>query len=82
MAEIEIPDDVYEAFALPEDEREPALKRELAVSLYDLGILPFGKARRLADLSTQEFHRLLGERQIDRHYTEEELDEDLSYAAR
>ena len=65
---------------LPESEREEAVKRELALSLYARGILSFGKARELADVSKIEFHRLLGEREISRHYTEAELDEDIEYA--
>lgn len=80
MAEIEIVDEVYEALNIPEAEREEAIKQELAVSLYARDVLSFGKARTLAGLSKREFHRLLGEREIARHYTEEELDEDLGYA--
>lgn len=82
MAEIEIADDVYDALKLPEGEREAALKAMLAVSLYDGDVLSFGKARELAGLSKREFHRLLGEREITRHYTREEFDEDLAYARR
>ena len=80
MPEIVIPDDVYDALELPEEEREAAVRQELAVSLYDRGVLSFGKARALADLSKLEFHRLLGERKIPRHYTAEEFDEDVEYA--
>jgi len=80
MAEIEIDEEVYDAMDLPETEREAALKRELAVSLYARGVLSFGRARQLADLSKRDFHRLLGERAVERHYTEAELDEDLGYA--
>lgn len=80
MAEIEIDDEVYDALNVPEAEREVTVKTELAVSLYDQGILSFGKARALADHSKREFHRLLGEREIERHYTSEELDEDAEYA--
>lgn len=79
MAAIEIPEEVYDALRLPEDEREGMLREELAVSLYARGALSFGKARELADLSSGEFGRLLGEREIDRHYTTEELEEDLEY---
>lgn len=82
MAEIEIDDEVYEALDLPGEDREAALKTELAVSLYARGVLPFGKARALAGCSKQEFHELLGDRKIERHYTEEELDEDVEYAQR
>jgi predicted HTH domain antitoxin len=82
MAEIEIDDEVYEALKIPEAEREAMVKTELAVSLYDRGVLSFGKARALAGLSTVAFHSLLGEREIERHYTSDELDEDIEYARR
>jgi predicted HTH domain antitoxin len=80
MAEIEIEDDIYDALRVPEAERDAAVKTELSVSLYDRGILSFGKARDLAGLSKREFHQLLGDREIERHYTAEELDEDVEYA--
>jgi predicted HTH domain antitoxin len=80
MPEIVIPDDVYDALELPEGERESTVRQELAISLYDRGVLSFGKARSLAELSKIEFHRLLGDREIARHYTTEELDEDAEYA--
>lgn len=80
MASLEIDDDVYEALKLPEEERTQAMKQELAVSLYARDILSFGKARALADLSKHDFHKLLGERNIPRHYTEAELAEDTEYA--
>lgn len=80
MATIEIDDEVYEALNLPEDERPEVLKRELAVSLYARDVLSFGKARALAGLSKREFHRLLGDREVPRHYGETELAEDIEYA--
>jgi predicted HTH domain antitoxin len=82
MAEIEIDDEIYDALKIPEAEREATVKTELAVSLYDRGVLSFGKARRLAGHSKQAFHELLGDRQIERHYTREELEEDIEYAQR
>jgi len=82
MAEIEIDDEIYDALTVPEDERDATVRTELAVSLYDRGVLSFGKARALAECSTREFHRLLGDRGIERHYTEAELDEDVEYARR
>jgi predicted HTH domain antitoxin len=53
---------------------------ELAVALYVQGILSFGKARELASMGKYEFGRLLGERGIPRHYSREELEDDLTYA--
>lgn len=80
MATIEIDDEVYEALQLPEGQRSDALKEELAVSLYARDILSFGKARSLAGLSKRDFHELLGEREIPRHYSDADLSEDLAYA--
>ncbi|WP_255192421.1 UPF0175 family protein [Natronobeatus ordinarius] len=82
MRTIDVPPDVYDALNVPEDQREDVIRRELAVSLYREGILSFGKARELAGLSRREFHRLLGDREVDRHYTDEELADDLEYARR
>lgn len=48
---LEISSDLAEALRLPEDERLPRLQRELAIRLYQKGLLSFGKARELADLS-------------------------------
>ena len=82
MRTIDVPGDVYDALNVPEDKREETLRRELAVSLYREGILSVGKARELAGCSRREFHRLLGEREVKRHYTDEELEEGLAYARR
>lgn len=78
--QIEIPEEVQRSLRLPPEDAERELRKELAVALYARGILPFGKARLLAQLSTHEFIHLLHERQIPRHYTEAELAEDLKYA--
>ncbi|AAV48288.1 putative HTH domain antitoxin [Haloarcula quadrata] len=80
MATIEIDEEVYEALQIPEGERPQAMKQELAVSLYARDVLSFGKARALAELSHREFQTLLGDREIQRHYTDTELAEDLDYA--
>lgn len=81
MPTIEIPRDVYDALDVPEPERDDVLRRELAVALYREDVLSTGKARTLADASRREFHRLLGERGVDRHYGPEALDEDVEYAS-
>jgi predicted HTH domain antitoxin len=82
VAAIEIPEDAYDALRLPEGEREGVMREELACSLYDRGVLSFGKAQELAGLSKREFGGFLGERGIERHYTDEELAEDVEYARR
>jgi predicted HTH domain antitoxin len=79
MSEVDIPRDVFNSIRIPEDEKEQELQLELALSLYSRGALSFGKARQLAGLSKEEFHVKVRERDIKRHYTEEELEEDLEY---
>ena len=74
---IEIPDDVIPAIKLPRKELEKALKVELAIHLYAVGILSFGPARRLADMSKMEFHFLLGQRGIERQYDSDDFEKDL-----
>lgn len=74
---LEIPSDLAEALRLPPDERLARIQRELAVRLYQKGLLSFGKARELADMTKWDFHVLLGQEGIERSYDEEELDADL-----
>lgn len=79
-AKLIIPDSVMRAIRLPEERIQGELLKELAVSLYDQGILSFGKARELAQLGKYEFGKLLGERRISRHYADEGLNDDIMYA--
>lgn len=72
-----IPGDLVEALRVPPGEQMARLRRELAVRLYQKGLLSFGKARELAGMSKWEFHLLLGEEGIVRRYDVEELEEDL-----
>ncbi|MDY6768783.1 MAG: UPF0175 family protein [Candidatus Nanohaloarchaea archaeon] len=83
MAEVDltIPRDVFDSVKLPSKEKEERMRVELAVALYREGALSFGKARELAGMSAEAFHQELGKREVERHYTEEELAEDADYAA-
>lgn len=54
-------------------------RRELALFLYGQGAIPLGAARKLSGLTKQEFLFLLAERNIPRHYTREDLDDDLQF---
>jgi predicted HTH domain antitoxin len=76
----EIPDEVAQAIRLPAGDRQEALMIELALALYARGIVSFGKARELTPLNRIEFGLLLGRRGISRHYTEEDLADDIAYA--
>ncbi len=77
---LEISDSVASGLQLPASEVESRLRTELAVGLYAQGILSFGKARELAEMSQYEFGDLIGDRGIPRHYTEADLEADLAYA--
>ena len=65
---------------MPLAEQKEQLLLELALTLYARGILSFGKARELTGLGKYEFGILLGMRDIPRHYDEEDLQDDVTYA--
>ncbi|RLA96492.1 MAG: UPF0175 family protein [Deltaproteobacteria bacterium] len=74
---LEIPEELIQSLKLPRDEVPARLKRELALRLYEKGLLSFGKARELAGMTKWEFSRILGEEGIPRHYDLEEFDRDM-----
>jgi predicted HTH domain antitoxin len=74
---IEIPDDVLQAMKLPPRDAPVRLRTELALRLYEKGILSLGKARKLSGLSRWEFHDQLGQQGLLRRYDVPELEEDL-----
>jgi predicted HTH domain antitoxin len=74
---LEIPESLVEALRIPPGEGEARLRRELAVRLYEKGLLSFGKARELAQMAKWEFHDLLAEEGAVRRYDVQELDGDL-----
>jgi len=80
MKSMSIPEDVLASIKIPRADLEKVLKLELAIALYQRGIISFGKARKLAGVSKWEFLEELGKRKIERHYTEKELEEDLAFA--
>ena len=80
MYHLDIPESIASSLRLPTSEVEPRLRTELAVALYAQGILSFGKATELAGLSRYAFADLIGERNIPRHYTDDDLARDLDYA--
>ncbi len=79
---VEIPEDVADALRLPLTEQERELRKELALALYQRGVLAFGKSRRLAVMDCREFDQILGERKVTRHYTQEDLRNDIEYGNR
>ena len=79
---LDIPESIANSLRLPASEIEARLRIELAVGLYAQGILPFGKASELAEISRFAFADLIEQRNIPRHYTEDELTQDIGYARR
>ncbi len=77
---IRVPSDVVEGARVPEGEFEKVARIELAIALYARGVLSLGQARRLAGLSKWEFLEELARRGVERHYTREELEDDVAFA--
>ncbi|MEE8391257.1 MAG: UPF0175 family protein [Anaerolineae bacterium] len=76
---LEIPADVLSAVKLPQNEVQHEFRKELAIALYQRGVLSLGKARVLAQMTRWEFEELLGRRKVLRHYTDLDLEEDIQY---
>ena len=70
---VEVPGEVIDSLRVPTAEAPGRVKRELALRLYQKGLLTFGKARALAELSKWEFHELLAAEGIERRYDEADL---------
>lgn len=80
MTLVEIPEDILASIRIPRKELEKELKTDLALTLYQREAISFGNARKLTGMSKWEFLEELSKRKIQRHYTERELREDLSFA--
>ena len=78
---LEIPQEVQAALRLPPGEIEQELRKELALALYQRQVLSLGKARELARMTRWEFEELLGRRKMPRHYSAEDLQDDIQYAS-
>jgi predicted HTH domain antitoxin len=77
---LRIPDEIASAIKLPHKQLDWQLAIEMAYALYARGLVSMGTARRLAKLDKWAFLEGLAERQIERHYSEHELEEDIDYA--
>lgn len=74
---LEIPEELVNALRVPAQERDARVRRELAVRLYEKGLLTLGKARALACMSKWDFCQLLSEEGVNRRYDEAELSADI-----
>ena len=77
---LKIPGDIVDAIRLPAGELDRELHKELALALYQHGMLPSGKACALAGMTRWEFDEFIGRYKICRHYSENDLKEDIDYA--
>ncbi len=71
---IHLPDELLAPLRLTEE----VVLLELAIAFYASGKLSFGKARELAGLDWLRFRRVLAERDVQSHYTQEDFQSDLS----
>lgn len=78
--QIEIPKEIALSLKIPADVIKERLTEEFAIHLYKEGFLSFGKVRELASLSKWQFAERLGDKKIPRHYTDDDLAEDLYFA--
>lgn len=74
---VEIPESISLSIKIPESELKGRLKVELAIRLYQKGILGFGKTRELSGLNKWQFQEILAKENIPLNYDIEELERDL-----
>jgi len=77
---LKIPEQIVNVIRFPPGDMESELKKELALALYQRGVLTSRNASILAGLDRWQFNDLLKTRKIPRHYTERDLTEDIEYA--
>jgi predicted HTH domain antitoxin len=77
---IEIPDEAMQALRLPAAEVRAELNKDLALALYSRGALSLGKAVEMAGVTRADFESLLGQRRVERPYSDAELEHDLTWA--
>ena len=75
--EITLPEKIINVLGLRESEAGLAIKRELAVYLFQRNMLSFGQARQLSELPVWDFLDLLRERKVPLHYGMVDFEEDL-----
>jgi predicted HTH domain antitoxin len=77
---IEMPDEIMDTVKFPPDRAKDELVKEMAFSLYQRKVLSMGNARKLSGLDKWAFIGGLAERKIERHYSEQDLLDDIEYA--
>ena len=79
---LDIPEDVARSLPLPQEERRQRLQTELACLLYSKGWLSYGQAVRVSGVDYYRFGFELGDRNVPRQMTEEDVEHEMAYAHR
>jgi predicted HTH domain antitoxin len=75
---VELNDEIRDALRIPPEEQEGRLRKELALRLYEKGLLSLGKALQVAGMEKWDFLFLLAQEGICRQYDKNEMDRDLA----
>jgi predicted HTH domain antitoxin len=75
---VELNDEIRDALRIPPEEQEGRLRKELALRLYEKGLLSLRKARQVAGMEKWDFLFLLAQEGICRQYDKNEVDRDLA----
>ncbi len=75
---LEIPEEVARHIHLPERRAKGMLMQELALRLFEQGIVTAAQAARLAKMQRLEFEHLLAENEIALHGAPTKLESDLA----
>jgi predicted HTH domain antitoxin len=75
---VELNDEIRDALRIPPEEQEGRLRKELALRLYEKGLLSLRKARQVAGMEKWDFLFLLAQEGICRQYDKNEMDRDLA----
>lgn len=74
---LEIPEQIAASLKIPNAELQERLRVELAIRLYQKGILGFGKARELSSMNKWLFQEFLSKENVPMNYDIDELEKDL-----
>jgi predicted HTH domain antitoxin len=77
---VEVPDVVLASGSWTREGIESEVRREVALALYRSGAVSEGKAAQVACMNRLAFSQLLGERQVERNYSVEDLRHDMEWA--
>ncbi len=77
MVKLQVPTDVLVAAKIRQRDAAAELTKELAVHLFEKGILSFGKACELTGLPKWKFMSLLASQKVSLHYTLEDFEDDM-----